>query len=86
MSPESIIVTHFRDVRKLESCENRTFSAEHVLYGTPPGVALSRLTGGKMTIKIIPNEKGNPPGKLADAEIHFTEEPVVRQNRVWRTP
>jgi hypothetical protein len=23
-------------------------------------------------IKIIPNEKGNPPGKLADAELHFT--------------
>jgi hypothetical protein len=26
-----------------------------------------------MTIKITPNDKGNPPGKLADAEIHFTE-------------
>lgn len=25
-----------------------------------------------MEIKIIPNEKGNPPGKLADAELHFT--------------
>ena len=26
-----------------------------------------------MTIKNVPNEKGNPPGKLADAELHFTE-------------
>ena len=26
-----------------------------------------------MTIKIMPNDKGNPPGKLADAEIHFTD-------------
>jgi hypothetical protein len=26
-----------------------------------------------MTIKIVPNDKGNPPGKLADAELHFTE-------------
>ena len=26
-----------------------------------------------MTIKIIPNEKGNPAGKLADVELHFTE-------------
>ena len=26
-----------------------------------------------MTIKIIPNDKGNPPGKLADVELHFTE-------------
>jgi hypothetical protein len=24
-----------------------------------------------MTIKIVPNENGNPPGKLADAELHF---------------
>jgi hypothetical protein len=26
-----------------------------------------------MVVKIAPNEKGNPPGKLADAEVHFTE-------------
>ena len=26
-----------------------------------------------MTVKIITNEKGNPPGKLADAELHFTD-------------
>jgi hypothetical protein len=26
-----------------------------------------------MTVKIVPNDKGNPPGKLADAELHFTE-------------
>ena len=25
-----------------------------------------------LTIKITPNDKGNPPGKLADAEFHFT--------------
>ena len=25
-----------------------------------------------MTVKITPNDKGNPPGKLADAELHFT--------------
>jgi hypothetical protein len=29
-----------------------------------------------MTIKIVPNEKGNPPGKLADAELHFTGGPL----------
>jgi hypothetical protein len=29
-----------------------------------------------MTIKILPNEKGNPPGKLADAELHFTDGPL----------
>ena len=26
-----------------------------------------------VTVKITPNEKGNPPGKLADAELHFTD-------------
>src|SRR3954451_9671739 len=26
-----------------------------------------------MTVKITPNDKGNPPGKLADAELHFDD-------------
>ncbi|OFV91665.1 MAG: hypothetical protein A3H95_01670 [Acidobacteria bacterium RIFCSPLOWO2_02_FULL_64_15] len=29
-----------------------------------------------VTIKITPNDKGNPPGKLADAELHFAEGPL----------
>lgn len=29
-----------------------------------------------MNIKIVPNDKGNPPGKLADAELHFTSGPL----------
>ena len=29
-----------------------------------------------MTVKITPNDRGNPPGKLADAELHFTEGPL----------
>lgn len=29
-----------------------------------------------MTIKIVANDKGNPPGKLADAELHFSEGPL----------
>ena len=29
-----------------------------------------------MTIKILPNEKGNPPGKLAEAEVHFIQGPL----------
>jgi hypothetical protein len=29
-----------------------------------------------MTIKIMPNDKGNPPGKLAEAEVHFVEGPL----------
>ena len=29
-----------------------------------------------MVVKIQPNEKNNPPGKLADAELHFTGGPL----------
>jgi hypothetical protein len=26
-----------------------------------------------MTVKIVAHDKGSPPGKLADAELHFTD-------------
>ncbi len=29
-----------------------------------------------MVVKIVPNGKGNPPGKLADAELHFSSGPL----------
>jgi hypothetical protein len=29
-----------------------------------------------MTVKIVSNDKGNPPGKLADAELHFGDGPL----------
>ena len=29
-----------------------------------------------MTIKINPNDRGNPPGKLAEAELHFHDGPL----------
>ncbi len=29
-----------------------------------------------MTVKIQPNDKGNPVGKLAEAELHFTAGPL----------
>lgn len=29
-----------------------------------------------LTVKIIPNDRDNPPGKLADAELHFTDGPL----------
>jgi hypothetical protein len=30
-----------------------------------------------MTVKIVFNDHGNPPGKLADAELHFSEGPLA---------
>ena len=29
-----------------------------------------------LTVKITPNDKGNPPGKIADAELHFADGPL----------
>jgi hypothetical protein len=29
-----------------------------------------------MTVKIQPNDKGNPAGKIAEAELHFTAGPL----------
>jgi hypothetical protein len=26
-----------------------------------------------MVVKLVSNDRGNPPGKLADAELHFTD-------------
>ncbi|MEQ1871372.1 MAG: hypothetical protein ABL961_15265 [Vicinamibacterales bacterium] len=33
----------------------------------------SVVASQNVTVKITPNDKGNPPGKLADAEIHFVD-------------
>lgn len=30
-----------------------------------------------MIVKVIPNDRGNPPGKLADVELHFTDGPLT---------
>jgi hypothetical protein len=29
-----------------------------------------------MKVHVTPNDKGNPPGKLAEAELHFTDGPL----------
>ena len=31
----------------------------------------SSHSSNTITVKITPNDRGNPPGKLADAELHF---------------
>jgi hypothetical protein len=41
-----------------------------------PGAGDRRAEADDMTIKFIPNDKGNPPGKLAEAELHFSGGPL----------
>ena len=44
-----------------------------------PGTCLASFAGSQrneeapVTVKIVANDKQNPPGKLADAELHFTD-------------
>ena len=37
---------------------------------------MRRMATDSMTVKINPNDKPNPIGKLADAELHFTGGPL----------
>jgi hypothetical protein len=39
----------------------------------PPGAAQARFEEQIMVVKFAQNDRGNPPGKLADAELHFCE-------------
>ena len=36
-------------------------------------MANTRTTTANMTVKIVVSDKANPPGKLADAELHFND-------------
>ena len=36
-------------------------------------MATTNTVNAKVTVKFVVNEKGNPSGKLADAELHFNE-------------
>jgi hypothetical protein len=40
-------------------------------------MANTHTTTASMTVKIVANEKGNPAGKLADAELHFSGSPLA---------
>jgi hypothetical protein len=48
--------------------------AQCLPFTRPSNIQWRRKT--TMTIKFFPNDKGNPPGKLADAELHFSGGPL----------
>jgi hypothetical protein len=39
-------------------------------------MATTATTVANLTVKITMNDRGNPPGKLADAELHFDAGPL----------
>jgi hypothetical protein len=40
-------------------------------------MASTATTTATMTVKISMNDRGNPAGKLADAELHFSDGPLA---------
>ena len=40
-------------------------------------MAKTATTTAAITVKITMNDRGNPPGKLADAELHFGDGPLA---------
>ena len=45
----------------------------HVTVPLEDRMATTNTVHANVTVKIVVNDKGNPPGKLADAELHFNE-------------
>jgi hypothetical protein len=66
----------------LKSRFRRHLCERIVTTGNGGGLAVSSRAGDRpteaddMTIKFFPNDKGNPPGKLAEAELHFSGGPL----------
>jgi hypothetical protein len=54
--------------------QRRGMSCDSSLLEHPTDGAFTRSE--VVVVKIQPNEKGNPPGKLADAELHFSSGPL----------
>jgi hypothetical protein len=40
-------------------------------------MAKTNTNTSNVTVKIVANDRGNPPGKLADAELHFGDGPLA---------
>jgi len=57
-------------------CEEVQSNLESLTYVRNVAVSQGTAEEKFMTIKFIPNDKGTPPGKLADAELHFSGGPL----------
>ena len=57
-------------------CDEVLANLKSVPYVMTAKVAERPKETATMTVKFLPNDKGNPPGKLADAELHFGGGPL----------
>jgi hypothetical protein len=61
---------HPRSTRLVSALPSSAWAAER----EKPSSRAARDKGARiMTVKITPNDKGTPPGKLAEAEVHFED-------------
>jgi hypothetical protein len=51
-------------------------ASEGLLRRTYADARTQRQEKSAVEVKIVMNDKGNPPGKLADAELHFSSGPL----------
>jgi hypothetical protein len=49
----------------------------HITVPLEDKMATTDTTTANLTVKIVVNDRGNPPGKLADAELHFGDGPLA---------
>jgi hypothetical protein len=57
-------------------CEEVQSNLESLSYVRQVVVSVDREKENRMTVKFFPNDKGTPPGKLAEAELHFSGGPL----------
>jgi hypothetical protein len=57
-------------------CEEVQSNLESLTHVRNVAVSVDTAEDKLMTIKFISNDKGTPPGKLADAELHFSGGPL----------
>jgi hypothetical protein len=60
----------------VSSADITSIALRGIGFALSAGIGQTERGAITMTIKIVPNEKGTPPGKLADAELHFTSGPL----------
>jgi hypothetical protein len=65
--------------RRLAGNEQRAGDKTFWCEGTPNPILVAHVhrkpseKERNMVVKLVSNDRGNPPGKLADAELHFTD-------------
>jgi hypothetical protein len=62
--------------RNSQARHGTALDATHAVCCMPRRRAATTQGACRVIIRISPNDKGNPPGKLADAELHFTDGPL----------